>query len=69
MKVWTEKDIENLIVHSAFLNSAHKKALQERLLGESVMLDLDELEMVVGGKVLSATEDWALWPKQEDDQS
>lgn len=66
MKVWTEKDIENLIVHSAFLNSAHKKALQERLLGESVMLDLDELEMVAGGKGPSGTEEWILWSDAEE---
>lgn len=68
MKVWTEKEIERLIQNSAFLNSAHKKALRERLLGESVLLDMDELEMVAGGKVLSGTEDWALWSKPEEDE-
>lgn len=67
MKVWTEKDIENLITDSAFLNSAHKKALRDRLLGESVLLDLDELEMVAGGKGLSSeTEEWTLWPDTEE---
>ena len=66
MKVWTEKDIENLITDSAFLNSAHKKALRDRLLGESVLLDLDELEMVAGGKGSSGTEEWILWPGAEE---
>ena len=66
MKVWTEKDIENLIINSAFLNSAHKKALRDRLLGESVLLDLDELEMVAGGKGSSGTEEWTLWPDTEE---
>ena len=61
-KEWTEKDIENLIQNSKFPNPAHKDMLRDRLPEEDVLLDLDDLEMAAGGRVVTEPEVWDILP-------
>ena len=68
MKNRTEKDVENLIKNSAFPNPAHKEALRRRLFDAAVPLELEELDLVAGGKNLPEQEAWTAWPAPEDDK-
>ena len=65
-KVWTDKDVENLIQDSAFVNPDHKNALRRRLLEQNVMLDLEDLDLVAGGRTLSEQEEWKVWPTDQE---
>ena len=69
MKAWAEKDIENLIKDSKFMNPAHKNALRRRLLEDASVLDLEDLEMVAGGRTLSEAEEWVLWQESVENPS
>ena len=67
-EAWTEKDVENLIQNSAFPNPAQKDALRRQLFDKSMPLDLEDLEMVAGGKRPSDEEKWEAWPEPEEDK-
>ena len=65
-KVWTEKEVENLIKNSSFPDPAQKDVLRRRLLEDDTVLDLEDLELVAGGRTLPEQEEWKGWPMEQE---